>query len=324
MRRMLAAVLHGLVIAWMLHAPGVVAQAYPSQPIRIFQGFAPGGNADTIARLIGQQLSRTLGQPVIVETRQGAGGNIAAEAVAKAAPDGHTLLLLTGGHPVAGALYRSTPFHPVTSFEMISTLSQFPFLLVVRSDSRLGSLGAFMEAARATANAVSYGSAGLGSTHHLTGELLASLTGARLLHVPYKGDAAAMLGLLGGQLDAVIATPTAALPHVRAGKATAIGVTSRNRWVVLPDVPSIGERTIPGFDLTSWLGVGAPAGTPRPIVERLNSEIQSALAVPELKGRIESLGGQVQGSTPDELRARVAAEFDRWTKVIREANIERQ
>lgn len=307
-----------------LTATHALAQTYPVQPMRIFQGFAPGGNADTIARIIGQELSRTMGQPVIVETRAGAGGNLAAEAVAKAAPDGYSMLLLTGGHPVAGALYKTTPFHPVTSFEMISTLTQFPFLLVVRPDGRLRTLAAFMDAVRAAPNAVSYGSAGLGSTHHLTGELIASLSNTKPLHVPYKGDAAAMTALLGGQIDSVIATPTAAVNHIRAGKAVAIGVTSRIRWPALPDVPAIAENTIPGFEVTSWLGLGAPAGTPRPIIDRLNKEAQAALTVPEVRARIESLGGQVQGSTPEELRTRVASEFERWTKVIADAKIERQ
>jgi tripartite-type tricarboxylate transporter receptor subunit TctC len=300
------------------------AQAYPSRPIRIFQGFGPGGNADTIARLIGNEIAKTLGQPVVVETRPGAGGNLAAETVAKAPPDGYSLLLVTGGHTVSGAIYRNLPYDPVDGFEMISTITQFPFLFVVRADSPYQTLRALLDAGRAKPDAIAYASAGIGSTHHLTGELLAKMSGVPMLHVPYKGDAAAITSLLGGEIPLAVGTPTVVMPQARGGKLRVLAVSGGARWSVMPEVPTADEAGVPGFDVRSWTGLAATGGTPRPIIERLNAEIQRALQLPEVRARIDTLGAETRGSTPQELRDRVAAELARWKKVISDSKIPQQ
>ena len=315
----LLAMLGALVLA-----PLAQAQDYPTRPIRIIQGFAPGGNADTIARLLGQEMSKSMGQPIIVEAKPGAGGNIAAEAVARAQPDGYTLLLAVGGHTVSGALYRTLNYKSVEGFEWISTATVFPFVLSVRSDSPQQTVAELLAVAAATPDGVSYGSAGVGSTQHLTGALLASVTGRQLLHVPYKGDAAALAALLAGDVNFVIAPGTATLPHVKGGRLKAIAVSGAARWQGLPDVPTVQEAGVPGFDVTSWAGLATTAGAPRAIVERLHAEMHKALQVPEVRTRLESFGGEVRGSTPEEMRNRIAGEVQRWSRVIVEARIPKQ
>ena len=313
-----------LVAAVSLSPSGAWAQDYPSRPIRIIQGFAPGGNADSIARLLGQEMSRGLGQPVIVETKAGAGGNIAAEAVARAQADGYTLLLAVGGHTVSGALYQTLGYKSVEGFEWISTATVFPFVLSVRSDSPQQTVADLLTLARGKPDGVSYGSAGVGSTQHLTGALLASMSATQLLHVPYKGDAAALAALLAGDVNFVVAPGTATLPHVRGGRLKAIAVSGATRWPGLPEVPTVQEAGVQGFDVSSWAGLATTAGTPRAIVDRLHVEMNKALQVPEIRARLESFGGEVRGSTPEEMRVRVASEVQRWAKVIAEARIPRQ
>lgn len=311
-------------LAAVVLALGAQAQDYPIRPIRIIQGFAPGGNADSIARLLGQEMSKSLGQPVIVEAKPGAGGNIAAEAVAHAQPDGYTLLLAVGGHSVSGALYKALGYKSVESFEWISTATVFPFVLSVRSDSPRQTVAQLIAAAGVKPDAVSYGSAGVGSTQHLTGALLASQSGTKMLHVPYKGDAGSLAALLAGDVDFVVAPGTATLPHVKGGRLKAIAVTGVTRWQGLPDVPTVQEGGVAGFDVGSWAGLATTAGTPRAIVERLNVEVQKALQVAEVRARLESFGGEVRGSTPEEMRNRVATEVQRWSKVIADAHIQKQ
>ncbi len=324
MQRMFAAALAALTVTLTLQSPAAHAQAYPTRPIKIIQGFAPGGNADTIARVIGNELSRSLGQPVVVEARAGAGGNLASDAVAKSAPDGYTLVLLTGGHTASAGLYKSLPFDPVESFDMISTISQFPFLFMVRADSPYTNLKAVLDAARAKPQAIAYGSAGIGSTHHLTGELLAKTANVPMLHVPFKGDAAGVTSLLGGDMPLMVGSPTVALPQVKAGKARVLAVSSNTRFSALPDAPTADEAGVPGFDVRSWTGLAAPKGTPKAIVDRLHAEVVKALQSAEVRSRIEGLGAEVRSSTPQELRDRVAAESARWKKVVADSNIPQQ
>jgi tripartite-type tricarboxylate transporter receptor subunit TctC len=311
-------------LAAALAAPAALAQTWPNRPIRIVQGFAPGGNADSIARVIGTEIGKSLGQPIVVEGRPGAGGNLASDAVAKATPDGYTLVLLTGGHTVSGALYKSLPFDPAESFEMVSTITQFPFLFTVKADSPYPTLRALIEAARAKPESVGYGTAGIGSTHHLTGELLAKMAGAPLLHIPYKGDAAAITAQLGGEIPLVVATPTVAVAQVKAGKLKVLATSGNTRWAGMPDVPTADEAGVPEFDVRSWVGLAAPAGTPRAIIERLNAEVQRAIQVPEVKARLEAFGGEAKGSTPQEMKERVVFEVARWKKVIADAKIPQQ
>ena len=304
-------------------ALGARAQAFPERPLRLLQGFAPGGNADTIARLVGAEMQKGLGQSVVVESVTGAGGAIASAAAARARPDGHTLLLATGGHVVAAAMMARPTYRAVADFEPISTITFFPFL-VVAVDPRYPDLVALLAAARAPGGNVSFGSAGVGSTHHLAGELLARQSRSPLLHVPYRGDSASVTGLLSGDVASVIAPPTAVLGQIRAGKLRAIATTGPTRWPVLPDVPTVAEQGVAGFDVRSWAGLLAPAGTPRPIVDRLNAETQKALQEPGLRQKLVDIGGEARGSTPDEMRAMMTAESDRWTKLVADANIPRE
>jgi len=312
------------LLAMLVFAASAIAQDYPSRPIRIVQGFAPGGNADNIARVLGAEMSKGLGQPIVVEAKPGAGGNLAADAVAKAQPDGYTLLLAVGGHTVSGALYKSLSYRSVEDFEWISTATVFPFLLVVRSDAKTQSVTDLVQAAKAKADGVSYGSAGTGSTQHLTGELLASMVGAKMLHIPYKGDAGSLTALLAGDINFVVAPATAALPHIKGGRLRPLAVTSGSRWQGLPDAPTVQEGGVAGFDVGSWAGLATTAGTPRAVVMRLHAELQKALQVAEVRSRLESFGGEVRGSSPEDMRARVASEVQRWSKVIREAKIQQQ
>ncbi|HJS05225.1 MAG TPA: tripartite tricarboxylate transporter substrate binding protein [Variovorax sp.] len=300
------------------------AQDFPDKPIKIYQGFAAGGNADTIARVVSAEMSKGLGQPFVVEAQTGAGGTIAATTVARARPDGYTLLLATGGHAVAGALYNKLNYQTVADFQMISTVTFFPFLLVVRADSPYRSLAELLAAARADARSVSYGSAGVGSTHHLAGELLVRSAKAELLHVPYRGDAASVTALLGGEVPLIVAPPTAVMANIKAGKLRALATTGAQRWSAMPEVPTVAEQGVAGYDVSSWAGFMAPAGTPRPVVERLRSETLKALQVAAVRARLEDMGGEARGSTPEEMTTMVSAELKRWTAVVNDAHIPRQ
>jgi tripartite-type tricarboxylate transporter receptor subunit TctC len=317
-RRQLLATLTATTLALPMF---VLAQAYPDRPIKIMQGFAPGGNADNIARTVGLEMGKGLGQNIVVEAQAGAGGTIAANTVAKSRPDGYTLLLATGGHAVAGALYNNLSYRTVQDFEMISTITYFPFLVVVPANSKYPSLSALLAAARANPTEVSYGTAGIGSTHHLAGELLASMSKTQLLHVPFRGDSASLTSLLGGEIPMIIAPPTAVMANIKSGKLRAIATTGPQRWQGLPDVPTVSEQGVAGYDVQSWAGLMAPAGTPKPVVDRLNAELQKALLVPAVKTRLEDMGGEVRGSTSEEMRSMVAAQTQKWIQVVNDAKI---
>ena len=323
MKRKLAA----LLCAWLAWAPlarPVAAQDFPIRPLKIVQGFAPGGNADIIARVLAQEMAKGLGQPIVVESRPGAGGNIGAESVAKATPDGYSMLLVTGGHAVSGALYKALPYDPAESFEMIGIVTQFQFLILTRADSKLQTMAALLEKARAKPGSITYGSAGVGATQHLIGELIANIGKVDLLHVPYKGDAAAFTGMLGGEVDFVAAPPTVALGQLKAGKVRPLAVTGNTRWGTLPNVPTIVESGVPGYDVRSWAGLATTAGTPKAVVERLNAELRRTSLVPEVRGKLEEMGGEVKASTPAEMKARVVADLQSWAKVIKDAKIPQQ
>jgi len=321
LRRNLLIALGSSVLALHFQA---VAQTYPERPIKILQGFAPGGNADAIARAVGLEMGKTLGQSMVVEAQAGAGGTIAATTVARAKPDGYTLLLATGGHAVAGALYNNLAYRTVQDFEMVSTITYFPFLVVVPANSKFVNLAALLATAKANPEQISYGSAGIGSTHHLAGELLASMSKSQLMHVPYKGDSASLTALLAGDIPMIIAPPTAVMANIKAGKLRALATTGPQRWPGLPDVPTVAEQGVAGYDVRSWAGLMAPAGTPRAVIERLNAEVQKALPIPAVKARLEDMGGEVRGSTPDEMKTMVASQTQKWIQVVSEAKIPKQ
>lgn len=300
------------------------ADDYPSRPIRLIQGFAPGGNVDNVARVLGQELSKGLGQPILVEAKVGAGGNIAADFVAKAQPDGYTLLLAAGAHPASAVLYKSLNYRPVDDFAWISLASSYPFVILVRPDSPMKTLGDLLTAARQKPDALSYGSAGVGSIQNMTAELLASMAKVKFLHVPYRGESLAVTALLGHETDFIVTTTSVAIAQVESATMRPIAVSGPVRWQALPDVPTVEEQGVKGFDVTSWSGIATTGGTPKPIIDRLNAEMQRVLKVPEVRNRLESFGGTVAGSTPEEMRDRVAREVVRWTKVVEDAHIERQ
>jgi tripartite-type tricarboxylate transporter receptor subunit TctC len=312
----------GLTVA---AAPPAVAQDFPSRPITLIHGFAAGGTADAISRILAQPMGEILKQPIVVEQRPGAGGNNASRAVASAAPDGYTIGLPTGGHAVSAGLYKSLPFHPVDSFEMVSTVVYYAFAIAAKPDFPANDMKGLIAYAKANPGKLDYGSAGVGSTHHLTGELLASVAGMQWNHVPYRGEAAAFTGLLSGDLPIIIATAVTVAPQLKAGKLKALAVSSPTRFRDMPTVPTVAESALPGFDVRTWAGVFAPKGTPAPVVAKLNSAIQQSLARPDVKARLEEVvGGDVQGSTPDAMKTMVASEAARWTEVIKKANIPQQ
>jgi len=312
---------------WMLAllvSGAAFAQNYPDRNIKILQGFAPGGNADAIARAVGAEISKNVGQAVVVEAQAGAGGTIAATTVAKAKPDGYTLLLATGGHAVAGAIYNNLNYKTVQDFEMVSTITYFPFLIVVNAENKIANFPALLNQAKANPGKIAYGTAGIGSTHHLAGELLASMAKVDLLHVPYRGDAGSITALLSGDVPFIIAPPTAVLSNIKAGKLKAIAATGPQRWVGLPDVPTVAEQGVPGYDVRSWAGLMAPAGTPKPVIDKLNAETLKTLQLPNVKTRLEEMGGDVRGSTPDEMKNMVASETQKWIQVVNNAKIPKQ
>jgi tripartite-type tricarboxylate transporter receptor subunit TctC len=299
------------------------SQDYPSRLIRMLHGFPPGGNVDIIARLLSQELQKGLGQNIVVEPRPGLAGALAAEAVARAEPDGHTLLTVPSAHAATGAMSKNIKYRVVDDFAWISTVSFYPFLICVRKDSRFQSLNDLLREAKAKPGGLSYGSAGVGSILHTTVELLANRTQTRFTHIPYRGETPALTGLLGGEFDFIAATTGATAARVKSGEMRALAVTGKTRWAGLPQVPTVAEAVgLPDFEVISWTAIAATAGVRQPIVDRLHREIQRALAVPELRARLEAMGGEVRGSSPDDLRHLVAKELALWTKLAREQNIQ--
>jgi len=314
-----------LGFALALGANAAAAQDYPTRPIKIIVGFAPGGGVDKVARLVGQEMSKGLGQSVVTENRPGAAGTIGAAAAARSEPDGYTLVMLPGGHPLYGATHKSLPFDTVASFEWISTVVTLQFIALVRADARYQSMPELIAAAKTAPESVTYASAGTGSTHHLTIEMLASRAGAKFLHVPYQGDAPALGALLADQVQFTLATPTQAIGNIQGGKVRALAVTGNTRMPALPDTPTIEQATgFKDFDVRTWFGLAAPAGVPGPIASRLNAELHKALAVPEIRARLEQIGGEVRPSTPQEFRDRVAGELKMWIKVVDDIKLPRQ
>jgi tripartite-type tricarboxylate transporter receptor subunit TctC len=298
-----------------------VAQDYPNRPIKFLQGFPPGGNVDIIARLLGNEMSKTLGQPIVVESKVGAAGSIAAEQVARSEPDGHTLLIVASAHAAHGGLSRNLKYNPVDDFAWISVASSYPFIFAVRNDSRLQSLKQLIEEARKNPGALKYSSAGVGSILHTTVELLAHEAKLKFLHVPYRGEAPGITALLQGEVDFIAATSGPITPRIKAGEFRALAVTGKTRWRDLPDVPTVEEQGVPGFEVMSWTGMAGPAKLPAPIVEKLNAELRRALAVPEIKSRLEAMGGDPRATTPAEMRALVARQIETWAKLGREAGL---
>ena len=318
---LLRTVLCGLLLA--LATGGLQAQTYPTRPIKLVNGFAAGGSSDIVARLIAQKLSAALGYEVIVDTRTGAGGVPANEFVSKAPPDGYTLILVTGGYPVQAGMLKSLPYDPLTGFAFISTLTFYPFVFVTSPTALQQTAEEFIKAARANPGKLSFASAGIGTLHHLSAELFNTLANTDALHVPYRGGTGPITEIMAGRIDAMFETMTVTLPQVKSGKLKALAVTSKERSAFLPDVPALATY-LPGFDVTSFLGLAAPPGTPRAIIDRINAEVRRTLADPEMKKRFADLGGEARGGSPEEMRAYVEGEINKWKRLIEVRKIEKQ
>ncbi len=304
-----------------LFACPLAAQDYPKRPLRFMIGFAPGGSADLVSRILGQKLAERLGQPVIAEQKMGASGLLANDVVAKAAPDGQTLVLLTGGHAVAAVIMKERPYDAVRDFAMVSVVTGYPMVISVAPDSPVRSLAALL--ARAKGERITYATSGPGSLHDLVGELINVEAGVEMVGVPFKGAALGIVDLLGGRVDVMVETATFSFPQIRAGKLRALAQSYPGRYPLMPEVPAIAE-TLPGVEASSWLGLATSPGTPRAIVDRLNREVRSIVELPEVRARLAELGGVPSPSTPEEMRERIEREIARWKRVVELKKIERQ
>ena len=303
------------------HAQPADAAAWPAKPIRWVVPFPPGGAMDVIARTLGERAGRALGQPFVIENRPGAGGNIGADAVAKSPADGYTIMITSIGMATNKALYAKLSYDPVKDFAPISLLAVVPNVLVVNANSPDKTVADVIAHAKRDPGKLTYASAGNGTSIHLAGEVFASMAGLNLLHVPYKGSGPAVTDMLGGQVDLMFDSITSAAPHIQAGKLRALGVTSARRSATLPNVPTIAEAGVPGYEVSPWFAVFAPAGTPAPIVQKINAALLDAMKQPDTKVRFDAIGAEPIGSTPAELAAHVDKEMARWGKLIKERNI---
>lgn len=310
-----------LVIMLGLATGSALAQSYPTKPVRLVVPFPAGGAVDTVARTLGQKLSETLKQQVVVENRAGAGGNIGTDAVAKAAPDGYTILMTTHGHAISPNLYRKLPYDSVKDFAPVTQLTSSFLLLVASPSLPAASLKELIALAKAKPGSLNYGSTGLGAPPHLVTELVKIMAGIDMAHIPYKGDAPLFSALLGGEVQVAFVPPVTGLPHVKSGRLRALAVTSAKRSPTLPDVPTVAEAGVSGFEYTGWLAILAPAGTPREIVGKLQGDIARLLATPEMRDRFLGWGYEPVAGTPEDFAARLRADIARYAKVIKEARI---
>jgi tripartite-type tricarboxylate transporter receptor subunit TctC len=310
----------GVLLAAMAAIAFAQAPAYPTKPIRLVVPFPAGGTTDILARAAAQKLTEAWGQPVVVDNRPGAGGNIGSELVAKAAPDGYTLEMGTvGTHAINASLYAKMPYDHVKDFVPVILVAGVPNVLVVHPSVPVNSVAELIAYAKANPGKLNFASSGSGTSIHLSGELFKVMSGVQMTHVPYKGSAPAVQDLLGGQVQLMFDNLPSALPHIKAGKLRALAVTSAQRAPVLPDVPTIAEAGLPGFEASSWFGVLAPAGTSPAIVAKLNAEIAKWLASPEAKEKLQGQGANVAGGPPEEFTKHIAAETAKWAKVVKES-----
>jgi tripartite-type tricarboxylate transporter receptor subunit TctC len=308
-----------LAISLLVVAGVAIADDYPSRPVRIVVPLSPGGFADTPTRILAPRLSEQFGKQFFVENRPGAGGTIGADFVAKAAPDGYTLLVTSNTHLVSSHVYKKLQYDAVKSFTHISGLAKGPYALVVNPQKiAVGSVRELIAAAKAQAGKIDFASSGNGGSQHLMGELFNSLAHVKLNHVPYKGSAPAMQDLLGGQVGVSFAGIPNVLGHVKAGRLKALGVTSAERWSELPDVPTIAEAGVPGYEAILWLSISGPAGLPTPIVQRLYGEIAKALQDPEVRTNFLTNGVEPMLMAPDKLSAYMRSENEKWGKIVKE------
>jgi tripartite-type tricarboxylate transporter receptor subunit TctC len=305
-------------------ATGAFAQAYPTKPVRIVVPFGPGGVADISARAVAQKMGESMGQQVIVENKPSAGGILASETVAKAEPDGHTLLFITNGNAVSESLFKSLPYNSVKDFAPVSTVGFFDFVFVVKNDSDIKSMGDLLARMKANPGKFNIGTINPGSGQHLSAELFKSMAGVDAQIITYKSTPEVLTAVISGQVHVGLDIVAPVMAQVKGGAVRMIAVSSKQRSPILPEVPTVAESGVPGYESESWNGVAAPVKTPPAILERLNKEVRAAVAAPEVKQRLQGLGIDARAGTPEQLRERLVADIAKWRAVIEKANIPRQ
>ncbi len=319
----LSAPLSALLFVACLGLPGtLLAQAFPNKPVRIVVPFPPGAATDNLARLLGQKLAESWGQSVVIDNKPGAGSIVAAQAVATAPADGYTLFMgHIGTHGANPALYAKLPYDPVKDFAPVTNLVSIPNVLVVHPSVAASNVNELIALARAQPGKLNVSSPGISTSAHLIISLFRSVTGADMTHVPFKGAAAATQAIVSGEVQAAFDTVTTLMPQVRAGKVRVLAITSKDRSAAAPDVPPLAETGVPGFDVSTWFAIFAPAGTPRPVIEKLNADLIRTMQSKDVADRLVAMGMTNTTGTPEQLAAHVASEITRWGRVVKEANI---
>jgi tripartite-type tricarboxylate transporter receptor subunit TctC len=314
--------LAGLAMAGLLAGPAAAADTYPSRPIKVIVSYPAGGANDMVARTIGQELSKDLGQPVVVENKSGAAGTVGADAAAKAAPDGYTLFMAAGAHALAPSLHAKLTYDIVEDFETISLGAIGTYLLVVHPSVPARSVKELIDLAKAKPGQLNFASSGVGAPPHLAGVLFQKMTGTELTHIPYRGDTPAITDLLAGQVQLTFLSIAPLTPHVKAGKLRALAITTAKRSAIMPDLPTLAESGLPGYNVGTWWGLLAPAKTPRPIIERLAAAMKKATSAAPVKERLAAAGIEVQGNSPEAFAAFLEAEVARYAELAKAAGVE--
>ena len=314
-------ILLGTVVCLFAAAMSLTAKAadYPARPVHVIVGLTAGSGVDIMARLVGQKLAESMGQPFIIENRPGAGSNIATHFAAQAAPDGYTIFVPTIANAINATLYKNLQFDVLRDFSPVILAATAPNLLIVNPKVPANTVQEFIALAKKQPGKLTIGSSGIGTSPQMTGELFRRRAGIDLLPVPYKGGPEATAALLGGQIDSLFAITSTALPHIAAGRVRALAVTSRARSPLLPNVPTVAESGMPGFEAVTWFGFAVPTGTPRPIIDRLNVEIGKALAMPDVKQKLSAQGIDVAGGTPEQFGAYMHDEFTKWGQLVKDS-----
>ena len=302
-------------------APAQTANGWPNKPLRFILPFPPGGGTDILGRLIADRMTAGLGQPVVTENRGGAGGNVGAEAAARSAPDGYTIVLVAPSLAISPSLYSKLNYDPVKDFAPVSLVATVPNVMVTHPSVPADTLAEFIRFAKTKPGGMNFGSGGSGTSNHLAGELFNIVAGVKLVHVPYKGVNLAMNDVLSGQIHLVVIGVPAAAPHIKAGKLRALALVAPQRAAALPEVPTVAEAGLPNFEVTTWYGILAPAGTPKPIVTRLNAELVKIMHAPEMKDRLATMATDPVTSTPEEFADYIKREIVKWGEVVRQAGL---
>ena len=314
-------VLNALLLGAGLVAGAAMAQGYPSKPLRMVVPFPPGGSADILGRSVGQKLGERLGQPVVIDNRPGAGASIGAKAVAEAPADGYTLLLGTVSSHAMSPATNTVGYDPVKDFTPIAEIASIPFVVLVHPGVPVKNIAELVVLAKSKPGQVTYASAGSGTSNHLAGELLGMAAGIKMLHVPYKGSAPALNDLLGGQVNAMFDLQLTAMPQIKSGKVRALAMTGAKRSALLPELPTVREAGVPGYEVTAWFGFFGPAGVPKPIVDRLNAELNAIMKLPDIRAKFAELGVETESGSAEEFAGFVRGEAGKWAAVIKAAGI---